>query len=49
MPNHIYNTIRFKKEDKEKFEKFIEEEHFDFNKLIPMPKEFEKMGKRKRF
>ena len=44
MPNHIYNTIKFKKEDKEKFEKFIEEEDFDFNKLIPMPKEFEKMG-----
>lgn len=44
MPNYVYNTIKFKKEDKEKFEKFINEENFDFNKLIQMPEEFEEMG-----
>ena len=44
MPNYVYNTIKFKKEDKEKFEKFMNGENFDFNKLIQMPKEFEEMG-----
>ena len=44
MPNHIFNTIKFKKEDREKFEKFMEEDSFDFNKLIQKPKEFEEMG-----
>ena len=44
MPRHICNTIKFKKEDRKKFEKFMEEDCFDFNKLIPMPKEFSKMG-----
>lgn len=44
MPNHIYNTIRFKKEDRKKFEKFMEEDCFDFNKLVPMPQELDKMG-----
>ena len=23
MPNYVYNTIKFKKEDREKFEKFM--------------------------
>ena len=26
MPNHIFNTIKFKKEDREKFAKFMKEE-----------------------
>lgn len=44
MPNYVYNTMKFKKEDREKFEKFMNGENFDFNKLIQMPKEFEEMG-----
>lgn len=44
MPNHIFNTIKFKKEDREKFAKFMEEDCLDFNKLVPMPKELEKIG-----
>ena len=44
MPNHIFNTIKFKREDREKFAKFMEKDSFDFNKLIPKPKEFEEMG-----
>ena len=44
MPNHIFNTIKFKKEDRKKFEKFMEEDRLDFNKLVPMPKELEKIG-----
>ena len=44
MPNYVYNTIKFKEEDKEKFEKFMNGKDFDFNKLIQMPKEFEEMG-----
>ena len=44
MPNYVYNTIKFKEKDKEKFEKFINGKNFDFNKLIQMPKEFEEMG-----
>ena len=44
MPNYVYNTIKFKEEDGEKFEEFMNGENFDFNKLIQMPKEFEEMG-----
>lgn len=44
MPNYVYNTIRFKKEDKEKFSQYLKQGNFDFNKLVQMPKEFEKMG-----
>ena len=39
MPNYVYNTIRFKKEDKEKFSQYLEQGNFDFNKLAKMPKE----------
>lgn len=41
MPNYVYNTIKFKEEDREKFEKFMNGKDFDFNKLIQMPKEFD--------
>jgi len=44
MPNHIFNTIKFKKENREKFAKFMEEDSFDFNKLVPMPKELKEIG-----
>lgn len=44
MPRHIYNTIKFKKEDREKFTKYMKGGNLDFNKIIPMPKEFDKMG-----
>ena len=44
MPNHIFNTIKFKKEDREKFAKFMEEDRLDFNKLVPMPQELNEMG-----
>ena len=32
MPNYVYNTIRFKKEDKEKFSQYLKQGNFDFNK-----------------
>ena len=44
MPNHIFNTIKFKKKDREKFAKFMEEDRLDFNKLVSMPQELEEMG-----
>ena len=44
MPRHIYNTIKFKKEDREKFTKYMKGGNLDFNKIIPMPKELDKMG-----
>ena len=44
MPSYIYNTVKFKKEDREKFTKYMKGNNFDFNKIIPMPKEFSKMG-----
>ena len=44
MANYIYNTIRFKKKDKEKFLQYLKQGNFDLNKLVQMPKEFEEMG-----
>ena len=44
MPNHIFNTIKFKKEDREKFAKFMKEDSFDFNKLVQLPQELSEMG-----
>ena len=44
MPNHISNTIKFKKKDREKFLQYLDQGNFDFDKLVKMPKEFEKMG-----
>ena len=44
MPNYIYNTIKFKKEDSKKFFQYLDQGNFDFDKLVKMPKEFEKMG-----
>ena len=44
MANYVYNAIRFKEKDKEKFLQYLEQGNFDFNKLVQMPKEFEEMG-----
>ena len=44
MANWVYNAIRFKEKDKEKFLQYLEQGNFDFNKLAKMPKELEEMG-----
>lgn len=44
MANYVYNAIRFKEKDKEKFLQYLEQGNFDFNKLAKMPKELEEMG-----
>lgn len=44
MPNYIYNRIKFEKEGFGNFGKFLTGINFDFNKLIPKPKEFQEMG-----
>ena len=44
MPNYIFNRIKFEKEKRENFGKFLTGVNFDFNKLIPKPKEFQEMG-----
>lgn len=44
MPNYIFNRIKFEKEERENFGKFLTGIDFDFNRLTSKPKEFQEMG-----